>query len=283
MIGSPLKPLSTETFRLLQEYLYEISGIRLGMDQRLYLENKLIPVCRDLSLESFEDLYSFAQYHPLGKRAREALIEATTTHETYLFRESFQFDLLVHEILEKKRDQLPSRLRVLSAGCSSGEELVSMAICLHEERLDLAYSFDLVGVDISESILQSARNAEYRESSFRASPEHWRHKYFSPGSSNYTWVLNEDLRRSLTYVKMNLLDPFRFRVLGKFHIIFCRNVMIYFDRESKMLLLDLLYRHLEPGGYLFLGHAENLIQLDTGFVAEQFERDIIYTKPEKVE
>lgn len=279
MIGTFPRPImEMESFRLLQEYVYERSGIRLGMDQSEWLAGRLQPILQKYDLESFADLYSYARYHHQSAIINDELIESLTTHETYLYRESFQFELLTRELLGKRED-FSSHVRILSAGCSSGEELVSLVILLHEAGFDNRYSFEFVGADISGKIMQKAREGRYRESSFRAAPEHWMGTYFEPGREPYTWILKEEIRRLLDYVKLNLLDPFRLRVLGAFDIVFCRNVMIYFDQDSKQRLVDLLYRRIRPGGYLFLGHAESLIQLDTQFIAEQFIRDIIYRKP----
>jgi chemotaxis protein methyltransferase CheR len=272
--------LKTATFRLLQEFVYEHSGIRISNDQIRHLERRLWPVCETVGVDSFEELYNHAKYHARGRQTVESMIEALTTHETYFYREPFQFELLIDEIFTPRLLQR-RKIRVLSAGCSSGEELVSLAILLHEAGLE-NYSFEFVGVDISAEIIKKARSGIYKESSFRACPSHWMTQYFEP-IDEYNWKLIHHFQERMEFIQMNLLDSFRFRLLGEFDVIFCRNVMIYFDAASKKELIELFYRRLVVGGYLFLGHAENLISLDTPFVLQHFQNDMIYQKVQRVD
>lgn len=268
--------MSEQTFRLLQEFVYENTGIRLGPDQIASIERRLSPVCETLALDSLEDLYAHARYHPKGRQTLEAMIEALTTHETYLNREASQFELVTREILAPGLLDPRTKIRILSAGCSSGEELVSLMIWLEETGLSERYRFEFVGADISNDIIQKARSGLYRESAFRSAPAHWMRSYFEP--ENGVWRVAERFRQRVQYVQLNLLDSFRFRVLGEFDIIFCRNVMIYFDKGSKTQLVNILHRRLSTGGYLLLGHAENLIQIDSPFMVRHFQRDMIYQK-----
>ena len=164
-----------------------------------------------------------------------------------------------------------------SAGCSTGEEPYSIAILLQESRAFERVAFDIFASDISQQVLVRARKGQYREAAFRATDPDIRDKYFSREEDG-SWRIRDEIRNRVSFGRLNLYDEPRVSLLGYVDVIFCRNVIIYFDDSSKRMVINSFYNRLIDGGYLLLGHSESLISLSTQFKLQHLRNDMVYQK-----
>ncbi len=273
--------LTEETFRLLRELVRDHSGILLDDDSRSIVERRLSGRLRVHNLDNFRDYYRYLLYD--GKRDEElsAVMDLLTVNETYFFREKRQLQAFREEILpelrEKRRDV--RRMRVWSAGCSTGEEAYTIAMLISESGLFEGWDIEVLGSDINRRVLQTARRGVYRRNSFRATSDYHLQKYFEPVPEG-CYRVKDDVRRLVTFCYINLLDPGRSGFLGRMDVIFCRNVLIYFDIPSRRKVVQGLYDALNDGGYLLLGHAESLMNITTAFTLRHLKHDLVYQRPE---
>lgn len=270
--------MSRKEQRLFQELLREHCGVSHGLGSLAFLERKLTPRLEHLGLNCFEDYYLYLKYDDPRGEELEVLVDRLTTHETYFFREEAQLALLYDQILpelsqRRKRDVL----RVWSAGCSTGEEVYSLAILLTEHQGLVGREFEVVGTDISREVIQRARGASYGASSFRATPQHLVDRYFRRNDDGRLSV-RSDIRNRCSFGQLNLMDVDRFGVLGDFDLVFCRNVLIYFSSDKRPRVIRAFHDSLNAGGYLCLGHSESLLNLDTRFRCVQYDRGVVYQK-----
>jgi chemotaxis protein methyltransferase CheR len=279
--AKPDPAMSDAEFRLFTELLRRHCGLHFGPESRFVLEKRLGRRLRELEIRSF------SSYHYLLRNARPGddefanLIDELTTNETYFLRERNQLRALVSEIFSELRLQRRTRARgpitVWSAGCSSGEEPYTIAMMALEAGLRPGSDLRVHASDISRRCLAKAREGEYRESSFRETPPELRGRYFK--EKNGLHVLSPDVRRHVTFTRMNLLEPARFALLGPLDVVLCRNVIIYFDRDTKKRVIDSFAERLAPGGFLLLGHSESLIHLTSAFELAHLRNDLVYRKP----
>jgi chemotaxis protein methyltransferase CheR len=267
----------------LQEVIHEHCGLAYGLDSRFFLERRLSPRIDALGLASYRDYYHYLRYDPAGPRELEELVERLTTHETYLFREQYQLDAFSREILPalyglRRRDR---RLTLWSAGCSTGEEVYTVAILLREDRRFTGWRLRVVGSDISRKVIAHARRGEYGPSSFRATDSYFRTMYFRrPVDREREFLrVRDDIRALCSFGQMNLLSTERFAVLGDCDVIFCRNVLMYLSAEARQQIVEAFYDTLRPGGYLLLGHSESLLNVTTRFDLVHLTKDLVYRRP----
>lgn len=284
MIGKPalttgLK-MSDATFRLIREFIYQQTGIYFQDNKKYLLEGRLGKRLQVLNLGTFEEYLQLIKY---GTRRNEELkffYDAITINETFFFRNEPQFEAfektLVPAIVGAKSGR--QRLRVWSAASSSGEEAHTIAM-LYLERLRPKYpmlELEVVGTDINSTVLDTARKGVYRDYSVRNMPKMYLDKYFKAEDGRFT--VRDDVRRLVRFEHMNLYDQIRMRQMGSFDIIFCCNVLIYFDSPSKIQVVSNLYDALNRGGYLFIGYAESLHGISTAFKLENFPKTVAYKK-----
>ena len=204
-----------------------------------------------------------------------------TTNETYFFREYSQLRALIDEIFEElqlDRDARGSRpINVWSAGCSSGEEPYSIAMLTREAGLKPGADVRIYASDISRRMLRKARKGIYRETSFRETDPHLRDKYFV--EKDRLWQISDDLKRDVDFIHLNLLDASKIALLRSMDVILCRNVIIYFNIDTKCQVIRTFYDKLRQGGHLLLGHSESLINLSTSFELRHLRRDLVYRRP----
>lgn len=274
-------PMADEEFRLLRTQIYDHCGIFFEDDSRYLLEKRLAKRLALHQLGTFRDYYHFLRYD--GKRDQEmtALMEILTTNETYFFREPYQLaaftDEILPELTERKRSRGERTLRIWSAGCSTGEEPYSIAMLLLERGYGRNWQIEIIGTDISQRVLQHARRGIYGNSAFRATEESYRDRFFQEQEGGYR--IADEVRELVTVSQLNLFDGGRLALLGKVDLIFCRNVIIYFDLVAKRKVIDSFHRMLVPGGFLLLGHSESLINISTSFTLRHFINDMVYMKP----
>jgi chemotaxis protein methyltransferase CheR len=256
--------LYPENYKFLQQEVYRDSGLVLDEHKRYLLESRLGPVLRAAKLATLNDLCVRLRAKTSLDLAQQVM-EALTTNETLFFRDMAPFEALRLRLLPELLDKLPAHqpLHIWSAAASSGQEAYSIAMLLQERGLK-GRTVNILGTDISEQILVTAREAKYVQFEVnRGLPAMYLVKYFQ--REGLDWRLKQELRDMVKFRRFDLRQPMS--GLGRFHIIFCRNVLIYFDPETKTKILKQLATVLEPGGYLVLGGAESIMNLQ-----ERFER-----------
>ena len=270
--------LPDDVFRLLRDAIYRRTGIWFSETSKYLLQKRLSPRARELNFESFQKYFYFLQYDPRAESEFDQIYDLVTTKETYFFRESSQLAAFVEEIVPDILSRKGVRkIRVWSAGCSTGEEPYSIAILLQESRLFDRVDFDIFASDISQQVLVKARKGTYRDAAFRVTDPNLRDKYFTRQEDG-TWRIHDDIRNRVSFGRLNLYDEGRVSLLGTVDVIFCRNVIIYFDEASKRTVVGSFHGRLIDGGYLLLGHSESLISLSTQFKLRHLRNDMVYQK-----
>jgi len=270
--------LPDDVFRLMRDQIYKRTGMWFSDTSKYLLQKRLSPRARELNFESFQKYFYFLQYDPRAEAEFDQIYDLVTTNETYFFREPAQLaafaDEIVPEILERKSVK---KIRIWSAGCSSGEEPYSIAMLLNEAGYYERAAFEIFASDINQQVLAKARRGHYRESAFRATDGPLRDKYFSRNDDG-SWHIHDDIRNRVSFGRLNLYDEPRVSLLGHLDVIFCRNVIIYFDDQSKKVVVSNFYNRLTDAGYLLLGHSESLISLSTQFKLRHLKNDMVYQK-----
>jgi chemotaxis protein methyltransferase CheR len=275
------RPLPREVFRLLREVIYEYSGLFFDDDATFLVQRRLLPRLEALSLSDFADYYRYIRAAtPETRRAElDEIVERVTTNETYFFREGYQLAAFKDEILPQlfQRQQRGKRLTVWSAGCSTGEEAYTIAILLLESGLFSEWETRVFGSDISRKVLQTARKAQYSRASFRTTEPRFLRRYFREIDGRHQ--VRDEARQLVSFGQINLFDEPMTAIVGEVDVIFCRNVLIYFNAESRRKVIETLHRKLARGGYLLLGHSESLINVTTAFELVHLKNDMVYRKP----
>ena len=270
--------LNQAEFRLLRELFNEHCGILFTPESRPVIERRLRDRLAAHGLASFGEYYQLLRYDERGRAELDEAVNLVTINETYFLRESYQLRAFKDELLPALRaSQGRERLSVWSAGCSTGEEVYSIAIVTRESGLFPARCVRVFGSDISRRCLAHARRGVYGPSAFRAMAPDIRRRYFTdrPDGAHVA----DELQSMCQFGQLNLLDVPRAAVVGRVDVIFCRNVLIYFDDASRRRVIDMFYDRLLPGGYLLLGHSESLLNLSTAFELVHLREDLVYRKP----
>ncbi len=253
-----IKPLSDETFNKFRELIYRETGISMNDSKKLLVANRLRKRIISLDLNSYEEYYDFLTKTKEGKRELVHFIDAVSTNETYFFRGENHFKALRESILPelfKKRNFI----KIWSAGCSTGEEPYSIAITVLEtkKRCNWRGSFKIFATDISHEVLKRAKDGVYGGRTLKYVSDDTKKNYFSDLGDG-TFAVKDEVKKNVIFTTNNLLKdrpPDR-----EFDIIFCRNVMIYFDKATQKKIVDENFANvLKMDGYLFIGHSESLI------------------------
>jgi chemotaxis protein methyltransferase CheR len=270
--------LPDDVFRLLRDQIYKRAGIWFNDSSKYLLQKRLSPRARELNFDSFQKYFYFLQYDPRADAEFDQIFDLVTTNETYFFREPAQLSAFVEEIVPDllSRKTL-KKIRIWSAGCSSGEEPYSIAMLLQEAGWYEHATFEIFASDINQQVLAKARKGTYRESAFRATTPQLRERYFRRNDDS-TWRITDEVRNRVSFGRLNLYDEARVSLLGHLDIVFCRNVIIYFDDASKRVVVSNFYNRLVDSGYLLLGHSESLISLSTQFKLRHLKHDMVYQK-----
>jgi chemotaxis protein methyltransferase CheR len=278
-VALPEQPLalSDAEYRMFRDLFKATCGLWFGEDSRFVLESRLIRRMRKLEIESFAAYHYLLRRETNGEDELAAVIDELTTNETYFFRERSQLRALIDEIVPGLLAARPGPVCIWSAGCSSGEEPYTIAMMALEAGLRPGHDLRIHASDISRRCLAKAREAVYRESSFRETPPELRDRFFKEHGGLYTLV--PEVRQHVTFTRMNLLEPARFALLGALDVVLCRNVIIYFDRDTKKHVVESFAGRLAPGGYLLLGHSESLIQVTSAFELAHLRSDLVYRRP----
>lgn len=272
--------LSNADFRLFSDLLRSRYGLHFDQDTRYLVEKRLARRIKECETGSFASYFYALRHGPNAEDEFSNLIDLLTTNETYFFRERSQLEALVHEIIPEMRARQGERKRpiaIWSAGCSSGEEPYSIVMMALEANLVPGEDFRVYASDISRAVLAKARRGVYREASFRETDRSMRMHYFT--SKDGMMRISDEVKRHVDFVRMNLVDRSRSSLLGTMDVILCRNVIIYFDLDTKKQVISTFHDRLRPGGYLLLGHSESLINVTQGFELKHLTRDLVYRRP----
>lgn len=275
--------LSDREYRLFSEWLSEDYGLCFGPTRRDILRSRLEARRVALGFDTFEQLYLHLKFHPEREQERKLLLPHLTNNESYFFREAPQLEALEAEVLpELKRsleDSSRRELRILSAGCASGEEPYTLAIVARRTAATSGpWSVRVTGVDLDSDALARAENATYGRNAFRRLPDAERAKHFEAAGEEQ-WKVNPAIRSMVTFAQANLVADGWWRGIPRQDVVFCRNVLIYFDDSSIARAIQGLYECLLPGGYLFLGHAESLSRVPTRLIPVRRPGAIYYRRP----
>lgn len=272
-------------FQLLRDYLLHLSGIGVPSEKRYLFETRLREFIMNEKCGSFAEFYRKLTSGENGRHLQEQFIQAMTTHESGFFRDVHPYEILQQKFLpetaalrKKESIFLPPRLRILSAGCSMGQEPYSIAMCVMEWLcMQTAYAAEdvtILGIDISKSILKRAREGRYSDFEFgNHAPSTYRDKYCRRSGEH--WIVKERIRKMVSFAEVNLAQDFG--KVGRFDIIFCRNVIIYFPIKVKKAILAQFHRLLNRGGVLIMGASESLYQLSDKYDAHSKGNTNYYT------
>jgi chemotaxis protein methyltransferase CheR len=274
--------ITPEEFRLLRDLIYNYCGIFFQPDAAYLIQRRLLPRLDALQLADFTEYYRYlTAAQPQRRRDElEEIVERVTTNETYFFREGYQLDAFSQEILPEIYLNHPrgKHLTIWSAGCASGEEAYTIAILILESGMFHDWDVRVFGNDISRRVLHIARKAQYGRPSFRATDQRILRRYFREIDGKQQ--VRDEVRALVSFGQINLLDWSMMSLVGDVDIIFCRNVLIYFDKASRRRVIEILHRKLVPGGFLLLGHSESLINVTTAFELVHLRNDMVYRKPQ---
>lgn len=274
-------PLPDDVFRLLRDFIHNYCGIYFDDGSKYLLERRLSRRLGQNRLKTFEEYYHFLRYDRKREEEIVILIDNLTTNETYFFRESQQLRAFSEEILPELRASRAERksLRIWSAGCSTGEEPYTIAILLLESGdWWRDWQIDILGSDINQRVLHTARKGVYKRNAHRATSPEMLAKYFTQDEKG-DYRINDRVKELVSFSSVNLLDPYKSSLINNMDVIFCRNVIIYFDREAKKKVMESFYHKLREGGYLLLGHSESLINISNAFALRTLKNDMVYQKP----
>ena len=273
--------ITPSELKILAQYIQSISGIYLDQSKTYLFETRLSSIVEAHGCISYQDLYNKAKKEP-SKKIEKEIVDAITTNETLFFRDKGPFELLQHKILPEIIDARSSqskskpRIKIWSAASSTGQELYSVAIIIKELLKDSKdYTFNLLGTDISDAAVAQASYGKYNRFEIeRGLDKRNLQKHFTLFGDS--WKIKDEIRAMVSFKKLNLMQPFS--TLGKFDIIFCRNVAIYFTLADRKKLFTKLAASLADDGYLIIGSTESLTGVCPLFVPKRHLRSIFYQK-----
>jgi len=279
--GIELK-LSDVSFEKIREFIYSNCGVYFQDNKKYLLESRLLKRINHLGMCSYEEYFEYLKFNRGSIDEKKFLFEAITINETFFFRNSPQLDALVTnvipELIAAKRKNGRIRLRIWSAASSSGEEAYSIGITIADllkpKYPDLEY--EIIGTDINHTVLESAKSGLFREYSIRNTPVYYLKKYFKPKGNAFE--IDPEIKKKVSFKLLNLYDDIAMRSMANFDIIFCANVLIYFDMKAKVKVVSNLYNSLNKGGYLFIGYAETLHMISKAYTIVSFPKTIGYKK-----
>ncbi|MBI5561958.1 MAG: protein-glutamate O-methyltransferase CheR [Deltaproteobacteria bacterium] len=282
-LGLNSKPkLSNDTFRFLRDVIYARSGIAFAETKKYLLETRLMRRLEERNLKTFEDYYYFLTYDPAREAEFRHLLNSVVTNETSFFRDPVQLDVfkggVIPRLIEAKLASGGKHIRIWSAACSTGEEPYTLAMMLMEEPLicKMGITIEIIGSDLSDVVLKTAQSARYDRYSLRNTPEVYLRKYFVPDGDNF--MVNGRVQEVVKYRSINLFETAETRAVRGMDVVFCRNVLIYFDEASKKKVCSHLYDSLVKGGYLLVGFSESLHNITRLFRPVSIERSVVYQK-----
>jgi chemotaxis protein methyltransferase CheR len=277
-----LARISTDEYEDFRQFLENACGILLGANKHYLVQSRLNRVVSEAGMVSLGELVGQLRKERAGGALREQVVEAMTTNETFWFRDNHPFRILSEHIIPEYIKRKQRSLRVWSAACSTGQEPYSISMTAQEfltRNPGSTVDVQIVATDISPSVLNEAKTGFYDAMAVaRGLPPDTRARYFKKDSNHWEerWQVREDIRRRVRFTHGNLLAGYS--ALGRFDVIFCRNVLIYFSSESKIDIISRMADILNPGGYLFLGASEAITQYSDAFDMVRCNPGVVYQK-----
>lgn len=276
----PKPSINEADFEKFREFFYRKTGIQFDHTKRYFVDKRLIDRIEATGSENFRNYFVKLRFETSGEEM-QALVNAMTVNETYFFRESYQFDCLVNNMLDEvaKKRRKGSRIRIWSIPSSTGEEPYSIAIYLLERWAHIEdYEVEIMSSDIDTSVLQAAQRGVYSDRSVSNLPKAYLNKYFKKRADG-DWLLSRDIVDVVEFSRVNLSDPQDTRRFRDIDIIFCRNLLIYFDDISRRIAAEAMFDALNPGGFVCLGHSESMSRISSLFEVRRFPDAMVYQKP----
>ena len=275
--------LTVEQFISLRDIIFDKAGLYFDTNKIYLMKKRVEKRLESLGIEDVTEYYNLMKYKDRQGIEMQNLLNLLTTNETYFYREDNQLKVFMDHCLtqimageEKKRLK---KLKIWSAGCSSGEEPYTIAIMLRERGLEhLSWNIEIFATDIDTNILEMAQKGVFHIRSTRFVPPLILKKYFRPSGSDY-FALDPLIKGMVQFQHLNLVDNLRMRFMRAFDFIFCRNVLIYFNDASRRTVMANFYDSLNPGGYIYLGHSESVSRLSSAFTIERAGGLIVHRKP----
>lgn len=271
--------ITNDDFNKFREYFYRKTGISFEPSKRYFVDKRLVERIEASKCDSFRGYFAMMRFQASGDEL-QMLTNLMTVNETYFLREEYQFQCMVESILpsivQSKTDKRP--IRIWSIPSSSGEEPYSIAMYLLERwPLINTWDVEIISSDIDTRMIQKARKGLFSARSVQFMPSLWLRKYFKKMGDEYQ--ISDTLRQAVEFTRVNLSEIEDTRAYRNFDIIFCRNLLIYFDDVSRKTAAETFYDALNPGGYICLGHSESMSRISSLFKVRKFSDAIVYQKP----
>jgi chemotaxis protein methyltransferase CheR len=271
--------ISLDDFQKFQEYFYRKTGMRFEESKRYFVDKRLVERMKATESTCFRSYFTMLRFETAGTEMQH-LINLMTVNETYFFREEYQFEALVNsimpEIVARKKHGGPIRIWILPS--SSGEEAYSVAMCLLERWPGIRdWDVEIISSDIDTNILALAERGQYSPRSVQHVPEAYMRKYFRKCEQGFQ--IDDSLRDAVEFTRVNLQDAGDVRPYRNFDVIFCRNLLIYFDDQSRKQAAETFFDALRPGGFILLGHSESMSRMSALFKIRKFPEAIVYQRP----
>ena len=270
--------LSKEQYDNFRDFLEESCGIVLGDNKHYLVTSRLNKLTHEFSFDSLSSMLDELKRKNDAK-LKERVIDAMTTNETSWFRDNYPFELLKENLIpDIVKNNKPNRFRIWSAACSTGQEPYSISMSISEFQMKspgmLTIPVEIIGTDISSTVLNMARSAEYDQLSVSRGLSEEKKKMFFTGVEGNRWKLNDKVKSIVKFNEINLLQ--NYALIGKFDLIFCRNVLIYFSADLKSDILDRMAQILNPGGFLVLGGSESPTGYSRAFEMVRYPKGVVY-------
>ncbi len=271
--------INDEDFQKFREFFYRKTGIQFETSKRYFVDKRLIDRIHATGCENFREYFVMLRFEASGVEL-QALVNLMTVNETYFFREEYQFKCLVkhllNDITQYKKTKSP--IRIWSIPSSSGEEAYSIAIYLLEYWSGIhEWDVEIISSDIDTAIINQAQQGFYSARSVQHLPKALLNKYFKPQRDGFQ--ISKELRDAISFTRVNLMEPADVRSYRDIDVIFCRNLLIYFDDLSRRTAAETFYDALSPGGFVCLGHSESMSRISSLFRVRKFPEAIVYEKP----
>lgn len=273
--------ISDKDFEQLRDFIYNICGMYFHSTKKYFLESRITRRMEATGSKTYQDYYQLLKSLRGGEELK-FLMDEITTNETYFFRNVPQLNALetklLPELVEAKNKMGFRKLRIWSAGSSSGEEAYTLSMILLEKRATLLkdWIIEIVGTDINETVISQAKEGIYNAYSVRNIPELYKRKYIREEGQRF--ILSPEVKKFVTFNKLNLYDDSKMIFMKSFDFIFCANVLIYFDTASKSKVVQHFYNNLQPYGYFFVGQSESLHGVNDKFKTVHFPGGFTYKK-----
>ncbi|WP_422443651.1 CheR family methyltransferase [Thermoanaerobacterium sp. DL9XJH110] len=272
--------MTVEEFVKLRDFIYRKTGIYFEEHKKYYVESRIENRIKATGHQNFRSYFAWLRFDVMEQELQE-LVNLLTVNETYFFREYYQLkcfaEEVLPEILDKKRGEKLQKIRVWSAGCSTGEEPYTLAIIMEEMLKSMeGVAWEVHATDINTAVMEKAELGLYSERSVRLVPEEYKMRYFLRRGDFYEVIPH--IKNKVEFYRLNLMDAAAMRKMMDFDVIFCRNVLIYFDDASRRQVALYFYEALAEGGYIFLGHSESMSRITPVFKLRRFKNAFVYQK-----